>query len=325
VDGVPVNANELTSLGNTQLKPERSTELEGGFDADLLNGLVSVELSGYRKIRKDALLSIPVAPSVYGGGAVLRNIGTVRNTGLEVTLGTQLVRTAPVTWTSTFSVSRNRNAVVSLGPGVEPFMTGEGTRVAAGYPLFGRWARPIRGYADVNGNGVIERSEVQLGDTLVFMGETVPNYEAALHTTLAFFRGALAVDAGFSYQDGLSQVNLTARRSRIFSRGRNDPTAPFGEQAAVAVIDESDYGITQTVNTLRFNSLSVRYTVPGRVSRLLGAEALSIAVQGMNLALRTNYAGKDPNVNAYGSGNGLADTGQLPQPRSWLLTLNATY
>ena len=52
---------------------------------------------------------------------------------------------------------------------------------------------------------------------------------------------------------------------------------------------------------------------------------MSFAVQGTNLGLFTNYRGKDPNVNAYGSGNGLADTGQLPQPRSWQVRVSATY
>jgi hypothetical protein len=81
----------------------------------------------------------------------------------------------------------------------------------------------------------------------------------------------------------------------------------------------------QTVNTLRFNSLNVSYAVPRRVARRLGADALSVSVQGSNLGLFTNYRGKDPNVNAYGSGNSVVDTGMLPTPRTWQLRVSATY
>ena len=60
-------------------------------------------------------------------------------------------------------------------------------------------------------------------------------------------------------------------------------------------------------------------------ARRLGASALSVALQGTNLGLHTNYRGKDPDVNAYTTGNGVVDTGVLPQPRTWRLTLTARY
>jgi hypothetical protein len=197
----------------------------------------------------------------------------------------------------------------------------------AGYPLFGRWAKPILGYADVNQDGVIERNEVQLGDTLVFMGSSEPNYEANLFTTLSLFRGAVTLNAGFSYQNGLTQINQTVGGAgqAIFSPGLSDPSSSFGEQAAVAVMNETDYGLLQTVNTLRLNSVSVAYNAPPSLAGRFGAKALSIAVQGTNVGLWTNYAGKDPNVNAFTTGNEVRDTGVLPMPRSWQLTVRATY
>jgi TonB-dependent SusC/RagA subfamily outer membrane receptor len=326
IDGGLTDVSMLGTLGNTKIRPERSTELEGGFDADLLNDRVSVSLSGYRKTRKDALLQVPVAPSVYGDNvSIWENVGVIRNTGLEASVAAQLLRTDPVTWSWTLGVSRNRNLVVALAPGMQPFNLDLDTRIAPGYPLYGRWARPIKGYADVNGDGIIEPDEVQVGDSLVFLGEMVPNYEASLHSTFNFLRGALTVDAGLDYQGGLTQVNRTAQYNRLLSRGANDATAPFSEQAAVAALSKTEYGLVQTINTLRFNSLSVAFNAPPSLARRVGASALSIALQGSNLGLFTNYRGKDPNVNAYSTGNFIADTGVLPQPRSWLLTVTARY
>lgn len=322
LDGGFADGTSISTFGNTQLRPERSTELDVGFDADLFEDRFSVTFSSIRQVTRDALLQVPLAPSVYGGGTVLKNIGTIRNTGVELSLSTQLVRSDLVTWSTSLQMTQKRSMVVSLGPGVLPFNVSNEGRVAPGYPPFGRWARPILGYADVNENGVIEVSEVQLGDSLVFMGATDPEYEASLGTTLGFFRGRVSVSAGLTYQDGLTQVNQTVKQNALVF---NDPNAPFGTQAALAVMRQTDYGIMQTVNTLRLNFLSLSFNAPTTLAQRFGARSLSLAVQGSNLALRTNYAGKDPNVNAYGTGNGVADTGQLPLPRKWQFTIRAGY
>src|SRR6185437_10573652 len=106
-DGGFVDVTQVSTIGNSQIRPERSSEMEGGFDADFLHGQLSVGFSGYRKMRFDALELVPVAPSVYGGSVnELLNIGTVRNTGIEATLTAQLVRTDPVTWTASVNVTR---------------------------------------------------------------------------------------------------------------------------------------------------------------------------------------------------------------------------
>jgi TonB-linked SusC/RagA family outer membrane protein len=344
LDSQSVDVTRLVSLGNTQLKPERSAEMEGGFDADLLNDRLSLGVTGYRKTREDALMQLPLPPSVYGEGAVvLKNIGVVRNTGVELTLGTELVRSAPVTWSAQLQVSRNRNVVVSLGPGVDPFSVEGGGALSAirpGYPLFGIWARPIVGFADANQNGVLERSEVQVGDSAAYMGATSPDYEASLHTGLSLLRGAIHVDAGFDYQHGVTQINATGLDHQAASRALNDPSASPGQLAGTLVLvpavflglgaselggSSTPYGVIQTVNTLRFNSLSVAYALPSTAAQRVGARALTVALQGTNLGLFTNYRGKDPNVNAYPSGNGVLDNGQLPAPRTWQLRVSAQY
>lgn len=324
-----VDATSINQLGNTQLEPERSTEIEGGFDADILDSRLSVSLTGYRKTRADALMEVQLPPSVYGGGTMWRNIGVVRNTGLEFALGARLLRTDLVSWSASVNLSRNRNTVLKTVNDTTIYLANAGV-VASNYPLFGIWARPILGYADADGNGVIQASEVQLGDSSVFLGDALPRYEAAIHTTLGFFRNAVTISGSLSYQDGLTQVNRTADYNRVFSRAINDPDASFGEQAAVAVIGNGTghttaYGLAQTVSMLRINSLSVAFNAPPSLARRLGARSLSIALQGSNVALFSDYAGKDPNVNAYTSGNSVLDAGQLPTPRRWRVSVRAGF
>ena len=326
-DGGFVDVTQVSTIGNSQIRPERSSEMEGGFDADFLHGQLSVGFSGYRKMRYDALENVPVAPSIYGDGvSELLNIGTVRNTGIEATVSAQLVRTDPVTWTAAVNVTRNHNLVTKLGDGVLPFGTSD-ARIVAGYPLFGRWARPILGYSDANQDGIIQRNEVLLGDSLVFMGGSEPNYEANFFSTLSLLRGAVTVSGSLAYQGGLTQINQTigSAGQDIFSPGASDPHSSFGEQAAIVVIGESTYGLMQTVSTWRITSLSVAYNLSSSFASHFGARALSVALQGTNLGLFTNYKGKDPNVNAFATGNSTVDTGVLPQPRTWALAVHATY
>jgi TonB-linked SusC/RagA family outer membrane protein len=329
VDGELVDGVALKSIGNTRLEPERTTEFEGGFDADLVGDRLTLSFTGFRKTTTDAMLSVPLAPSIYGSGVqILKNIGVVRNSGFEASLGARVMRTDPVTWDLQLALNQQRNVVVELGPGVEPFYSSGsenigGARVAAGYPLFGRWTKPVLGYADANGNGVLEREEVLVGDTAVFVGGTLPNYTAGLSTTLTFLRGAISVTAGLHYEDGMTQQNEVGRQLAPFTAGWNDPQAPLDAQARMW--DQTGYSWTQTISTLRFNSLAVTYHASPSLAQRVGARALSLSLQGTNLGLRTNYRGIDPNVNAYATGNGITDTGVLPQPRSWQLRISANY
>jgi TonB-linked SusC/RagA family outer membrane protein len=321
--GGTVDANLLSNLGNDNLKPERSEEFEAGLDVDLFGQAVTLELTAYRKTRVDALVPVQVPPSVGGGGpttenlVVLVNIGKVRNTGFEIGLGTNLIRSDLFTFGTQMHLSRNRNVVLSTGEaGAINFS--DNTRVVSGFPLFGRWERPILGYDDVNGDGIIVFEEVQIGDQPVYLGPAEPNYEGAVYTNFSLFRGLVTATAGFSYVDGQLQVNETALNNQAILRAANDASAPFGEQAAIAVANWTRYGLAQTTSTFRFNSVALAFNAPPEIAaRYFGARTASFTIQGTNLGLWTNYRGKDPSVNAYATGNVVADTGQLPLPRTW--------
>ncbi|MBX6330256.1 MAG: TonB-dependent receptor [Gemmatimonadaceae bacterium] len=345
--GVPLDSQAvdivlLTGIGNTTLKPERSTELEGGIDADLLDDRLSLSVSGYRKTRKDALMRFPLPPSVFGDQATIeRNIGVVRNTGIEASISAQLLRRDALTWSAQLQVSHNRNVVVSLAPGVAGLNNATGGvgslyRLAVGYPLFGIWARPIVGYADVNGNGVIEPGEVQVGDSAMYMGASMPDYDASLSTGVSLFRGAVRVDASFQYEHGLTQIDGAEAGRSAASRALNDPTASPGELAGIVALapdlgaglqgpQATPYAVIQNVSLLRFSSLSVAYAAPPTFARRLGASAVMLALQGTNLGLFTHYRGKDPNVNSYPNGNNVLDAGALPAPRTWQLRVSVQY
>ena len=55
--GVGTTGVSFASLGNSDLKPERSSEFEIGFDAGLFNDRVSLEFTYYNKLTRDALIA----------------------------------------------------------------------------------------------------------------------------------------------------------------------------------------------------------------------------------------------------------------------------
>ncbi len=320
-----VSATTVSDLGNTRIKPERSTEWEGGVDADVLREHLSVGFSAYSKLRRDALMQLPVAPSVYGGAvSIFKNIGEVRNTGLEISLTAQLVRSSVLAWSAQVSLSQNHNLVVQLGPGVTPFDIGPAGRVAPGYPLFGYWALPILAYYDANHDGIIEASEVRLGDTAVYMGSSEPKYQASASSTVSLFRGAISVTADLTYQHAFTQLNIAQGPSFLLPSFA-DPSAAQSAQAAAAVRQQTPYGLFETVSVLRLNALSLAYNAPRWLADRMGARAVSLQLQGTNLGLWTSYRGKDPNVNAFATGNSVYDSAVLPLPRTWLLSIRAAY
>lgn len=310
----------LNGLGNTQLRPERSVEVEGGFDTDFWNDRFHIEFTGYRKVKRDAIIGIPLAYSV-GGGTVKVNIGEVRNTGLEAATNVLLLERKSVTWNGGMSMYRDNNLVVRLNPGQSAIRTVESgignsgeTRITPGYPLFGRWVKPILGFADLNHNGVVEKNEVRIGDSVVYVGRQEPDYTMTFNSAMTLM-GRVTINAIVDYIHGVTQINNVMNdASSPFGASRD---APLAQQVAFAGIEAgTSYGFVQNVNTLRFNSLAVSYNVPASLVRQMGGRSMIVSLKAKNLGMKTNYRGKDPLVGANPAGNSVIDDGQLPLPRT---------
>ena len=330
----PTPAINLISVGNTALRPETSRQLEGGFDVTLWNGRVQATYTQYNKTRFNAIINVPVAPSVAFNQSQTVNLGNVRNTGTELTANVILWQNRLLSWFVGGSISNDDNLLVKLAPGFVPSKT---LGIVAGYPLFGMWARPIVGFADTDSNGIITPSEIRLGDSLIYVGQANPKYQGGLNTGLTL--GRLSINAGFTFVNGITQNNQAALLSGAVNSIGNAPgttlatqaaivAATLGQQGTLADLGQqpTPIGFIQTVNTFRFNTLSIGYILPRSfASRWLRVPTALLSLQGSNLALHTNYWGIDPNVNAFSTVSGAdetADLGQIPLPRTWWLKLN---
>ncbi len=328
VDGISVRTVGIRSFGYPDVKPERTQEFEGGVDLGFFEERLSVSLTGYQKLTRDALINVELPPSLGISFGDQRNIGRVKNTGLEATVNARVIDAPSLSWNVNANVTRQRNVLTKFTGGKEMFATQASSfsrqRFVEGYPLYGRWARQILGYSTVDINGMTLVSDVVLSDSMVFLGGPLPTFEMGINSDVALFT-RFFIGVQISYEHGKNQINSAASQNAAFglSRGLNDPSIPLSMQANyfARAANASDIGFAQTVSVLRFNALSVRYSVPSTISRrIIGGRALSMAIQGQNLGMKSNYRGKDPSVSGSMS-EILRDHGTIPRGRTWELNL----
>src|SRR6185295_8161058 len=237
IKNVDTPALVVGSLGNPDLKPERSIELELGFDAGLFNDAAHLEVTYYNKKTRDALISRRLALSLGGPASQFENLGSVQNRGLEAVFNVSTNVASGTGLDVTLSGSHNSNALLRLGQGVSNIIAGV-IRQVPGYPVFGYWDRPILGYNDINHDGVLTSSEIFVGDTAVFLGYSIPRNEAALNVGLTLFHNRVRVGGQVDYRGGFMANNFTdyfrcTPSAANNCRALNDPKVPLAEQARV--------------------------------------------------------------------------------------------
>ncbi len=313
VDGKFVNVVKLDGTGNTRLQPERAVELELGFDLDMLNDRVNLIGTYAHKENRNTLVKKTLPPSlgIAIGGVRKENVAKVRNRNFELSANARVIEARNALLVLNYSLTLSDNKVVRLGNGVTPF--GYATdRIESGYPLLGVWSQKVLGYRDANRDGLLAKNEVILSDSLVYLGWSQPRYRAGYGVSFTL-NNQFVFDSRFAYQSRYVQPYSPQTRY-----GAEDINAPLPDQARSVV-----YGLDglRPVSDLRWSSASVTYHLPQSLLQKFGGRSMSVALQGSNLGLWTNFVGRDPGVNSNILGAGVSsDDGQTPpRPRLYVL------
>ena len=123
-----------SNRGNSELGPERTREIEAGFDAGWLNGRVSADVTYFRQTTTDALFELAVPNSEGGWNDQLHNIGKVQNQGFEINTNSTVINTRSFRWELGLGFASNKSTVISLGE-APPFSVGSAGWVYEGQPL----------------------------------------------------------------------------------------------------------------------------------------------------------------------------------------------
>jgi len=311
--GNVVSGVGLLTQGNPDVKPERGSELEAGFDAALLGNRLGVELTFYDKTTHDALVSVPLPPSEAGiaGGTQFRNLGEINNRGVELSITGTPVATRVLTWESRLNLATNRNRLVEFGYDTGPILLGVTTlnqRHAEGFPLAGYWVHdPVWDAA---------QNRYVPGEAR-YLGPSLPTREASLSTNLTILRN-LQLFTLFDYKGGNYLLNMTDwRRCRAELCEEVNAAGATPERRAMltAELSANDALYTQRADFIKFRDVSLTYTLPQRASRRFGADRASVSVAAHNLGFlwKPYYTGLDPEVTF----NGINQPGEDGQAFGW--------
>jgi TonB-linked SusC/RagA family outer membrane protein len=116
-NGTPTKGTIASSLANADLKWESTAQLDIGYDLGLFKNRIELVADWYTKTTSDLLLNADI-PYSTGFAKAFKNIGTIRNRGLEFTLNTVNIKTESFKWLSSFNISFNKNKILKLTTGL---------------------------------------------------------------------------------------------------------------------------------------------------------------------------------------------------------------
>lgn len=313
----------LTAVAtDPNLKPERTTEIEGGVDLRFWNDRAGINVTVYSKESKDQIAQISV-PEETGFQNQLTNFGTVTNKGIEIGVEFTPVRTGSgLTWTILGAFTKNKNLIKELREGVSEIQFGSGFGGSVG--TVHRPGQPygiLTGTVDVRddeGNMLINPANGQYIQALEpgIIGDPNPEFILGITNTVSF--KGFTLSAVWDLRKGGDIYSTTA--NAILGRGVLAYQADREENAIlegvygnpttfVPYLDDNGnkipnqtmievnslyFGETFAVNaadewsvfdatTYRLREASLVYTVSKSVLQRTPFGALSIGLTGRNL------------------------------------------
>ena len=314
-----------TAIGFPGIKPETTSELEGGFDWTLFDGRARFSATQFRKQTDDLLLTASLAPST-GFTSQTINGGQLVTHGTELELDMTPIRTnGGFEWISNTTYSSNKGKVTQLPvPGFIPSSGSFGSRFGNAFIQQGQLItvlQAVNGCTALNAAGTSCPSSNRV---LTFIGNAAPDYEMGFSNDLSFGplhlsslvdwrKGGLGVDLTNDYFVGAHTLADTARANKMLS--------DFAKGIDVWV---------ENTGFVKLRELTLGYDLPSGISDRLfqgHAQSARIELSGRNLATWTKYTGLDPEVSNFGNQpiGRFQDVTPYPPSRQWYFTVNTTF
>ena len=324
---------------NDKLKWEKTTTYNLGLDFGICNRLTG-SIDWYVRNTTDLINSAPVAALAGSADKGIQNIGSMKNTGVELSLNYVAVNTKDWYWTMNYNLTYNRNRITDLN-GVsdtgDPVTTGDNidnvNKVLAyqtGYAansfyvyeqMYDKNGKPIEGaVVDRNDDGVISNADKYLYK------------QVAAPVTMGFSTRVewKNFDLGFSLRANLGnyvfnnfeQGKRLKTTSSVWCQNAylaNRPVNTLGWDSDALESKLSDYFV-QNASFLKMDNITLGYSF-NRLFKSGSWKGISGRVYAScsNVFTITNYKGIDPEVY-----NGI-DNNIYPRPITFQFGLNLTF
>jgi outer membrane receptor protein involved in Fe transport len=334
------------AIGNSDLGPERSAEIEAGFEAGFIHQRISLDFTAYDKTTNHAIVLRGVAPSSGFAGQQYVNLGEIRNEGIEVALNAHIIQSRGFRWDATLNESSNANDVVSIGLPNTPYVQfGFGNRFQPGFPAYAFFARKVVS-ADRGADGLPTNimcdgglpNGRQGGKPVpcatapdLYAGNTDPTYLGSGSTSFTI-ANRLTFSAMIDFKGGnkiWSSSQWCPGIVGCYAKVYPDRVSPV--EAAHPILGYTDdVEWIKDISFAKLRELSLSYVLPATLTpRGLGVKQATLAVAARNLYTWTPYKGLDPeNVSLFpsiASFGTIYEQNELPQLAQFVVKLNVTF
>ena len=321
---------------NKDLKWETTTTYNVGLDFGAFDQRVTASVDWYYRKTKDLINNAPVAALSGFADMGLQNIGSLKNTGVEVALGWKVVQTKDWFWSLDYNFTYNKNEITDLtgvSEGGLPVLTGanidQSNKVLAhqvGYAansfyvyqqVYDQNGRPIEGcVVDRNGDG-----EITEGDRYLYKNIAAP-VTMGLSSRLEYknwdFGFTLRASIGNYVYNNFDQAKRLTSENAIWAQSAYLPNRPL-----TSLFWQSDHNTSkltdlfvQNASFLKCDNITLGYSFNNLFVKGFSGRVYATA---SNVFTITKYDGIDPEV-----GSGI-DNNLYPRPFSFIFGLNLNF
>lgn len=314
-----------SSLGNPDLKWEKNANLNAGVEGRFMNRF-NVAVEWYSRKTTDMLMLFPMASSL-GFDGYNKNIGSMRNTGWDITLGADIFQGDSFNWRFTVMGSTVKNKVLQLadkpeiisgnyiikeGETLNSFYTATSAGVdpATGKQLYWVWDTDKNG---VRGEKYISDSQSKATACKEIQGSRIPDIYGSFSNEFRYKNFDLSVlctySVGGKVLDGVYNTLMygnyigqakSAHLERAWKQPGDITDVPRIEIGKSYIITDNNL---INASYLAIKNITLGYTLPAKVLKSLGLESLRLTATGDNLVLFNHLRGMDPQYNFTGGTN----------------------
>lgn len=336
INGSVVNAVRPTSVANSNLKWEHTTQMDIGIDVGLLNGRINLTADYYNKKTEDLLYQVPL-PEYTGYSNMYRNIGSIRNRGFEFSVSTVNFR-GKFNWNTDFNISFNRNKILHLEGGDVIYSSIPGHLISSsssqilreGLPVgsFFGWiydgvyqenddfsAEPKKKpgdvkYRDVTGrdangnltgipNGVVD------SDDRTIIGDPNPDFTFGFNNDFRykdfdlniFIQGSVGNDiVNYTRMELDAMMGKANATTDALNRWTPTNTNTNVPRASASHSYQMSTRWVEDGTYIRLKNIALGYSLPGKLLKSISLSKCRFYFSAQNILTITDYSGYDPEV-----------------------------
>lgn len=333
-NGQWINSYGPSSNENDDLKWERKSEFNAGVDFSVLKGRIYGTVDYYDRTTSDLLYTyaVPVPPNLYGWK--FTNVGVIKNSGVELTLGAVPVTGKDFSWNTTLTLAHNSNLLKSFSNADYAMQYLEQgyiatdfkqyiERIYEGQPI-GNFYGPVFLGMDSDGNATykgVAPGEAVSESVYEVIGNAFPDLTFGWSNNLKYKNFDLSMLFRGSIGNDVANIQRLFYEGYYYFGGKNILRSTLDSPDNAGQTTWSSHFV-EDGSFLKLSNLTLSYTFRPAVDWM---KSLRVYVTGENLLTITGYSGVDPEVSLNGLAPGIAWDEFYPSTRTFILGLNLSF